>query len=191
VTLTGGELDPVASSTLLTKVSAAVMATIPSALGVFWCNAVHLVRKDIFIDFAVKVMPDGPPVYIWVSFRVGGDSDQSSAGFTTGMEALGHMEFESKGAPEPPSELHQRLTTLCEYVIENGSVIKDGDAIGDSESAQIQVVYSASNFGHENQVMRLNYVAGEPASLAGPAGGSQLVSEDAAAKQAKPWWKFW
>ncbi|MFT5523181.1 MAG: hypothetical protein ACI9G1_001411 [Pirellulaceae bacterium] len=178
VTLTGGDLDPVPSSTLLTQVTAALMATTPSALGVFWCNAMHLVRKDIFIDFAVTVMPDGPPVLIWVSFRVGGDSDRSSAGFTTGMEALGHMEFEAEGTPEPPSELHERLTSLCEYVIENGPVIKDGNTIGESMVAQIRVVYSDSSFGNENKVMRLNYVSGKSPSTE-------------PAEENKPWWKFW
>ncbi len=165
-----GELDPLALSTLLTQTTAAAMAACSSAIGVYWGNATMIVPKNIFIDFAKEVLPHGPPLHVWVDFRVGKDSEQSSAGFTTGMTALGHMEFEAQNSPEPPGELRERFLALAGYVVENGPVIKDGDTVGEDAEERIRVVYSDSAFGHEGKVMRLVYES---------------------ASTAKPWWKLW
>lgn len=164
------EADPVALSTLLTQATASVMATSPSALGVYWGNATLIVPKDIFIDFAVEILPQGPPLHVWVDFRVGKDSERTSAGFTTGMAALGHMEFEAHNAPEPPGDMRERLFGLASYVVENGPVIKDGDTIGQDANERIRVVYEDSQFGIEGKVMQLKYEQSSPA---------------------KPWWKLW
>lgn len=165
-----GELDPIALSTLLTQATASLMATCPTALGVYWCNATLIVPKDMFIDFATDVLPHGPPLMVWVDFRVGMDNDQLSSGFTAGMAALGHMEFESRNAAEPPGELRERLLSLANYVVLNGPVIKDGDTIGEDAQERIRVIYSDSEFGHEGKVMRLAYEQASPS---------------------KPWWKLW
>ncbi len=90
-------------------------------------------------------------------------------GFTTGMQSLGHMEFETQDSPEPPNELRERFHGLAIYVLENGPVIRDGDTIGEDANEKIQVVYADSAFGHEAKVMRLVYTP----------------------QQKKPWWQFW
>ncbi len=165
-----GELDPIELSTLLTQATAAAMKASPSAIGVYWGNATLVVPKAIFCDFAKDVLPHGPPMHIWVDFRVGPDSEKSCAGFTAGMQALGHMEFETDNAPESPGDLRERLLSLCGYLIENGPVIQDGDTVGADAQEQIRVNYCDSVFGHEDKVMRLVY-------------------ENSPTK--KPWWKFW
>lgn len=164
------DLEPVATSTLLTQATAAAMAACPSAIGVYWGNATLVVPKDLFVDFAKEVLPHGPPLHVWVDFRVGKDSEKSSGGFTTGMKALGHMEFETQRSPEPPGELRERFLALAGYVVENGPVIRDGDTVGQDTEERIRVVYSDSAFGQEGKVMRLVY-------------------EEASPK--KPWWKLW
>jgi hypothetical protein len=164
------ELNPIELSTLLTQATASVMATCSSALGVYWGNATLVVPTAIFVEFAEKVLPEGPPLHIWVDFRVGKDSEKTSSGFTAGMAALGHMEFETQGSPEQPGKLHERLMALCGYLLENGPVIKDGDTVGEDANERIRVVYSKSAFGHKGQVMRLEYGANS----------SQ-----------KAWWRFW
>lgn len=165
-----GELEPIELSTVLSQATASLMAVSESAIGVYWCNATLLVPKDLFVDFATQVMPHGPPLHIWVDFRVGAGGENLSEGFTTGMSALGHMEFESQDATEPPGELRERFLALAGYLIENGPVIQDGNTVGEDANEKIRVVYSDSSFGHEEQVMRLVYET-MPAS--------------------KPWWKFW
>lgn len=115
-------------------------------------------------------MPAGAPLHIWIDFRIGRDSEKSSSGFTAGMAALGHMEFETQKCPEPPGELRQRLESLARYVLENGPVIKDGDTIGEDANERIRIVYAKSAFGHKEKVMRLEYETASPQ---------------------KPWWKLW
>ncbi|WP_223164732.1 DUF4261 domain-containing protein [Massilia mucilaginosa] len=166
-----GELAPVALSTVLTQVTAALMATTPGTPGVFWTNAALLVPKDMFIDFAVKIMPLGPPLTIWVDCRVGWtEVDALSSGFTTGLAELGLMELEAQGATEPPAELRERFEAIAQYLLENGQVINDGDTLGESADEKIRVVYAESAFGIEGTVMRLVYES-EPTK--------------------KPWWKPW
>jgi hypothetical protein len=165
-----GELEPIELSTILTQATSALLAACPTALGVYWGNATLVVPKGIFLDFAEQVLPHGPPLHIWVDFRVGQDGERSSAGFTAGMTALGHMELEAQGAQEPPGELKERLMGLAGYLLENGPVIRDGDTIGEDANERIRVVYSSSAFGHEGQVMRLEYEKPSPQ---------------------KPWWKLW
>lgn len=169
VTLMGVE-EPIAQATLLTQVTAAATAACPDAIGVYWGNATLVIPKPIFIDFAEKILPQGPPLFIWVDFRVGKDSETSSAGFTQGMQALGHMELETQKAPEPPGELRERLMSLASYVIEHGPIIRDGDTIGEDAHEKIRVVFSPSAYGSEGKVMRLVYESASPA---------------------KPWWKLW
>lgn len=166
-----GELGPVALSTVLTQVTAAIMATTPGTPGVFWTNAALIVPKDMFIDFAVDILPIGPPLTIWVDSRVGWtEADAFSSGFTTGLAELGLMELEAEKATEPPAELRKRFEAIAGYLLENGPVIRDGDTLGESADEKIRIVYGPSAFGIEGTVMRLVYEA-VPAK--------------------KSWWKPW
>lgn len=158
VTVTG-EDDPVARSRLLTQAVAAIIAAGEGVAGVYWCDARIVISPEVFRDFAVDVLPGGPPVHIWIDFRVGKNDQGGTSGFTTGMSALGHMEIETENASEPPGELRERLIALTGYLLENGPIIADGNTVGSDENEKIQVVYSPSAFGHPDQVMRLDYQA--------------------------------
>ena len=67
------------------------------------------------------------------------------------------MEFETENSPEQPGDLRERLYGLCNYVLENGPVINDGDTIGQDANERIRVVYAESAFGRDGKVMRLEY----------------------------------
>ena len=163
------ELNEIERSILLTKVTAAVLAACDSAMGVYWGNASLLVPKPIFIEFAEKILPDGPPLDIWVDFRVGWQTSSTSAGFTTGMTALGHMEMEARDWPAKPSDLRDRFQGLARYVLQNGPVIKDRDTLGQDATEKVRAVYAAGTFGQNARVMQLRYESAP----------------------AKPWWKIW
>jgi hypothetical protein len=165
-----GELEPLEMSRLLTQATAATLAACPTAIGVYWGNATLVVPKGIFVDFSREILPHGPPVPIWVDFRVGRETEKSTAGFTAGMKALGHMELETNGSPESPGGLRERLMSLVGYLLEHGPVIRDGDTVGQDADERIRVVYTDSSFGHEGKVMRLKYETASPK---------------------KPWWKVW
>jgi len=123
----------------------------------YWCNATLVVPPELFRDFAVEILPHGPPIHIWVDFRIGPNEQGSMSAFTTGLSALGHLEIETQNSPEPASELRERFEGLIHYLLENGPVIKNGDTIGEDQNERIKVVYSRSAFGHEGKVMRLDY----------------------------------
>ncbi len=95
--------SPIDISKLLTQVTASVLETCNAALGVYWCNATLVVQPELFRDFAVKLLPSGPPIHIWVDFRIGPNEQGKMSGFTTGLRALGHMEIEthSSGVVSP------------------------------------------------------------------------------------------
>jgi len=165
-----GNFAPLEMSGLLTQATAAVMETCDDALGVFWCDATIVVPKGIFNKFAVRVLPLGPPLDIWVDYRIAKTAEQRSAGFTKGLAALGHMELEALSSPEPPHELRERFAGLARYLLENGPVIRDGDTIGEDAEERIRVAYADSSFGVEGEVMTLVYEKNS---------------------RAKPWRKLW
>jgi hypothetical protein len=164
------DAGPVERATLLTQVIASILATCPEAMGVYWGDATLVVPSALFQEMAVEVLPSGLPLYLWVDFRVGKSAEGQLAGFTTGLSALGHMEFETLDSPESLGELRERFFGLADYVLTNGRVIQDGDTIGADAKERIRVVYSDSAFGHQGKVMRLEY-------------------QEVASK--KPWWRPW
>lgn len=148
---------PLERAGFLTRICASILAACPQAPGVYWSDATLLVPSGIFQDFTKDILPHGPPLHIWVDFRIGPLPGGKSGGFTTGMKAFGHMEFETQSASEPPGELRDRFLGLANYVLENGPVIQDGDTIGEDANERIRVVYADSKFGHKGKVMRLEY----------------------------------
>lgn len=164
------EAGPIERARLLTQAAAAVIAGCPAAVGVYWGGAALVISAAMFRDFAKDVLPVGPPVFIWVDFRVRANPDGRSSGFTQGLSPLGLMELESTSSPESPGELRERLIGLAGYLLENGLVINDGDTVGEDANERIRVVYAPSSVGHKGRVMRLEY----------PGGNSK-----------KSWWKPW
>lgn len=162
------ELGPIPLSALLTRVVASVLAATDGAIGVYWMDATLLVPRDLFLEFADRVLPLGPPLAIWVDIRAGHTEGGGSAGFTSGLAALGLREIEVAHASEKPSELYERLQTLVEYVVAHPSAIQDGHTVGRNADEKIRVRFTASQYGHSGQVMALTWET-----------------------PPKPWWKIW
>jgi hypothetical protein len=163
-----GDEGPIDRLRLLTQVTAAILASCPEAVGVFWTHAAMVIQPPLFREFATEMIER--PLYLWVDFRVGSNAAGKTSGFTTGMESLGLMELETEDSPEPAGELRERLFGLANYLLDNGPVIGDGDTIGEDANERIQVVYADSAFGHKGKVMRLQYTP---------------------VKAKKPWWRPW
>jgi hypothetical protein len=156
VTAMGSE-DPLARAKALTIGLAGILGACPEALGVYWGDATLVIPSGLFQDMAREILPGGLPLFLWIDFRAGKNEDGTTGGFTTGLAALGHMEFETGNATDGVGELRERLFGLANYVLENGPVIKDGNTVGADENEKIRVVYSESMYGHEGKVMRLDY----------------------------------
>jgi hypothetical protein len=168
--LSFNSLTPVKQAVALTKGVAAALVACDEAMGVFWRGAKLLVPKKLFVEMATEVLPQGPPIEIWIDIRCGLDTTSTSNGYTRGMEALGHMEIEAVGAPEKPSDLCSRIRSLVAHLLQKGPVIRNGNTFGQDATERIRIVYSASNFGNARRVMRLDYDEWQPR---------------------QPWWKLW
>ena len=153
------DANPIEQSTRLTQVTSSVVHTCNEALGIYWGNATLVIQPELFRNFAVEVMPEAPPIYIWIDFRIGPNEQGTTSGFTHGMRALGHMELETENATDPPAELRERFEGLIMYLLENGPVIQDGDTIGQDANERITANYSESSFGHSDKVMRLDFAS--------------------------------
>jgi hypothetical protein len=159
-----GKLEPYPASRLLTQVSAAALATCSGALGVYWGNAPMVIPKELFIAFATEVLPHEPPVDIWLDIQIGKVDERFTAGYTSGMTALGHLEIEVENSPESPSDLYERIKALAWYLIKNGPVIADGDTFGEDAKERIRVRFSDSFLRRPEKVMRLEYEKSTPAN---------------------------
>jgi hypothetical protein len=148
--------DPVERATHLTYAAAGVLGACEQAIGVYWGEANHVVKGDLFQQMATEMLPESLPLWLWVATLVG-TGDDGTQGCTVGMKAFGHMELETTNASDEVGDLRERFLAVAGYLIQNGPVIKDGNTVGGDEHEKIQVIYSDSQFGHEEQVMRLDY----------------------------------
>lgn len=151
--------EPIERATLLTQVTTSVVHNCAAALGVYWGNATLVIPPQLFCEFAIQVMPDELPLYIWVDFRIGKNATGKTVGFTSGLEALGLMEIETDNATESPSEVRARFEGLIDYLVHNGLAIKHGDTIGEDMHERIKALHAPSLFGREGTVLRLDYEA--------------------------------
>jgi hypothetical protein len=157
VTVHDDAMTPVPLALMLTKITASILATCPSAVGVYWGHSTLVLPKALFVEVAEASSLRDPPLEMWVDFRVRWDGRRTSTGFTQGMRALGHMDFETQSAPESPAQLRERLVAMARYVVVGSGVIRDGDTVGKDAREKIRVSYSDSAFGNKHQVMRLTF----------------------------------
>ena len=193
VTVPGESGKAVGRARLLTQSVHSLLASQRGALGVTWGSHAHMVGSAIFQTMAAEIGKGVDPYLLWVDIQCGwappGPSSGLSTGFTHGLSDFELKDFETLNATEPPRELHGRLLGLIEYVIKRGPVIRNGQTIGQSAEERIRVVESASSFGQENRVLRLDYsgttgkpspaVATKPTSPGGQAGGAAAATAKA------------
>lgn len=160
VTVVGGA-NPIDEMRVLTQATAALIDSCQDVVGVYWPSSDLLFPAKPFCDIACRFLPDSFALPIWINFRLAKNADGSSAGFTHGLSALGHKEFETSNSTESPKELRDRLLGLVGYVLENGPIIKDGNTIGEDANERIKVIYGPSQFGAPGEVMRLDYSKGK------------------------------
>lgn len=152
-----GEPQPFSRQMILSQVTCAVLDSHESALGVLWCGSGAVFPKEMFQQAITENSPSDYPTSLWVNIQVGTNENGTSSGHTSGMNSLGHREFETTAGTEPPSELRGRLAGLVDHVLENGPVFKDGDTVGESESEKILMLHLGSQFGKLGSVIRLVY----------------------------------
>lgn len=162
VTTAGSDLPPIEAATLLTQVTDAILKSHPTAVGVLWNKHGLQISSKHFQQILATTPPDDLPLDLWIDITVipAPDDDSPMVALTTGMDGFDLMEVECIGSPEPPDELHARISGVCQYLIQNGPVLLHGHTIGESDDERITVLHAKSAFGRDGDVLHLRY--GDP-----------------------------
>lgn len=161
ITAAGGD-SAVERMVALTMLVASVIGTCPQAAGVLWDGADHLIRADVFREFAVRQLPHQLPLLMWVGVPLGTNPDGTSSGHTVGLAQFGLAEMETSDAPASMANLRQRFADLAEHQIVRGVQIPDGAVIGESATQRVTVSYGESRFGLPGRVLRLQHQQIDP-----------------------------
>lgn len=147
--------DPVGAYVLLTRVvAAAVQGT--GAPGVYWGNAGMVHEGAAFVEEAAGASRDSLPVGLWVRVNLSVDGGKCD-GSTTGMEPLGHPEFEVHESARSPQEVGEILMMVSSYVLDQGPVLKHGQTFGRSQDERIPVRHGKSKWEKGRKVIVLGY----------------------------------
>ncbi|TFV80594.1 DUF4261 domain-containing protein [Bradyrhizobium frederickii] len=145
VSMLGKSEQPLVAARGTTAVIGALIATMPECCGVVWTGRV--VRPaDLWLETSRDAFAPYPdyPFRLWVDilpFRSGA----KIGAVTMGLSAFVDREIEFVTGKLTLSALFDKVAGLSAYLIEHGSVVKDGDTIGASASERIQVRHKNSD----------------------------------------------
>ncbi|MDD1535222.1 hypothetical protein C7U89_18370 [Bradyrhizobium sp. WBOS4] len=145
VSMLGKSEQPLVAARGTTALIGALIATMPEACGVVWAGRVAR-PADLWLEMsrdAFAAFPDYP-FRLWVDilpFRSGA----RIGAVTVGLSAFVDREIEFVTARLTLSALFDKVAGLAVYLIEHGSVVKDGDTIGASASERIRVRHKESD----------------------------------------------
>lgn len=157
VTLTDPDLDAIDRFLRLTEVTAALLASLPTAAGVYWGSGAVVTSPEAFREMASGAVREQLPLYLWVTFHLGRNGDGSMFGFTQGLAALGIKELEVPSTRYSTEDVLDRLFNIAHYVLDGVAEVKDGNSIGMSATEVIRVRFRSSQFGQDGMVMQLEF----------------------------------
>jgi hypothetical protein len=146
----------------MTRIVAALANSCP-AIGLLWgaSGAVHEPRA--FAELAATATPEHLPLNLWIDFRVyehdpgAGGVDPGFGMFTTGLDALGHREFETPRYHGDPQRLVSAVYNVAHYVLEKQTVLRDGEVIGLPSGDEVTIREERSMIDPEQDVLRLEF----------------------------------
>lgn len=157
VTLLDEARDPIETAMRMTRLVAAI-ALESGAIGVVWGPSGQVHRTEDFVSMAAHMQRDDLPLHLWVDFRVTQRPDEEGfALFTTGLQALGHSEFEAQQFHGEPHHLAGAVYNVTHYVLEKGPVLKDGEAVGLPDGGQVNVSLGPSMIDPDQEVILLGF----------------------------------
>ena len=149
-----GSLD---YSILLTQAVYGLVKSCPSAAGVYWPAAGHILSRSQVVKGFNLDLQTQLPLKSWVGVWAYHDEQGRVVGFTQGLPLIGGDDFEVIDAPENVEEVRGRLYGLIDYAASRGWVLRNGDTIGVDEVEKIAVHKQPSELGRSGWVMQLSY----------------------------------
>lgn len=156
LTLLDNAKDPINRAMNLTRLTTALAAATP-AVGLVWGPSSQVHKPADFAKLAAKMTKEDLPLHLWIDFRVVQENDGTFGLFTTGMQALGHREFEVPRFLGDPQELAGAVYNVTHYVLDNGPILKDGEAVGLPDEKQVNVRIEPSQIDPSQEVIRLDF----------------------------------
>lgn len=144
VSMLGKGEQPLVAARVTTAVIGALIATMPECCGVVWAGRVAR-PVDLWLETSRDSFAPYPgyPFGLWVDILPFGSGAKIGA-VTMGLSAFVGREIEFVTGKLTLPALFDKVAGLSMYLIEHGSVVKDGDTIGASASERIQVRYKNS-----------------------------------------------
>jgi uncharacterized protein DUF4261 len=146
VSMIGTSEDKVQSSRLTTAVVGGVIAVTSGCCAVVWRTLIAR-SAEMWLEASNRAFAPFAdyPFMLWVDI-IPFPSGQTIGAITVGLSAFADREIEFEVDGMDHSTAIDRVAGLAVYLIEHGSVIKDGDTIGISEADRIKVHYRTSRF---------------------------------------------
>jgi hypothetical protein len=161
VTLVDEGGRPIVKSLALTRLTAALTATSPSA-GVFWGPGRLVHPSSAFVEQAEQASETNLPLFLWVDLRIEQlDDDGALRLYTTGLDALGGEEIEAPHFHGTPQRLLEFAYNIAHYQLDSRKAIRDGDTIGLTEEVQVTAHRGPSMLGGEMEVLQLDFAGGD------------------------------
>ena len=145
-------------SIVVSQLTASVLEEV-NGYGVYWGNAALINKKDVFCEMTYDIKNSGLPLFLWIDFRIEGNSDKTLNLITNGMTNFGVMEIEIIESKKSFKEIIDFVYNIANYLIKNGNVIKDGDTVGEEENQRIVANHNESVWVNDNRgkVLRINF----------------------------------
>jgi hypothetical protein len=150
------EVTNIERALIITRIIASVLEATDS-VGVLWAPGTIINSKEQFITTAKDASVEELPINLWIEFRIEKNENNSFNIITTGMNSLGHKELEIVNSKREITELLGFVYNICNYLLENGPVIKDGDTVGMDADQKINAYYKKSVWSRENEVIQIQY----------------------------------
>ncbi len=156
VSISSPDADEIDRSLQLTQVIAALTETVETA-GIYWGAGAVVQSPQTFRGHAKGATRELLPLFLWISFRVGRNKDNSWWGYTIGLQAFDHLELEVVRSGYSPEDFVNRLFNCAHYLLDHGPVLKDGDTFGLSAEEKIKVRHLPSKLGRPGKVIQLQF----------------------------------
>jgi hypothetical protein len=157
-----GPLDasPVMRALVLTRLTTLLLLAL-DGIGVLWAGAPAVHSAEAFQASSADMAPDSLPIRLWVDFQVWKNDDDTHSLRTNGMQPFGRHEIEIHGSTKDQNEVASWAYNVAHYILETGTEVEDGHAVGKSPSEWIRVHLIPSVFDAEKTVYYLDLEAEE------------------------------
>ncbi len=138
VAVLGRKLPPVEGGELLVKLTACACQQ-AGAIGVYANDTVY--PADYYLHFAGMLKEDLFPIFnlVWIGLY---NDKNGLCAYTNGLNDFGYDEIEVLNSSASPSDLHDFLSDIANYVITENVLLLDGETIGFTVEQKLPITKS-------------------------------------------------